>query len=52
MGEIVRINTGSRARGLDGVDKLRTQLSGGGTCLWVPSQAVRWGTRRGTENGT
>ncbi len=52
MGEIVRINAGSKARGFEGVDKLRTQLSGGGTCLWVPSYGVRLGTKRVTENGT
>ncbi|MBR0367413.1 MAG: hypothetical protein IJH86_03345 [Clostridia bacterium] len=34
------------------VDKLKTNLVGGGTCLWVPEDDVALGSKRITENGT
>ena len=34
------------------VDKLRTNLVGGGTCLWVPEDEVPLGRKRISENGT
>lgn len=33
-------------------DKLRTNLVGGGTCLWVPEDEVQLTTKTITENGT
>lgn len=34
------------------VDKLKTNLVGGGTCLWVPEDEHNLGTKYITENGT
>ena len=34
------------------VDKLKTNLVGSGTCLWVPEDEVQLGTKTITENGT
>lgn len=34
------------------VDKLKTNLVGGGTCLWVPEDDVALGSKRISENGT
>lgn len=33
-------------------DKLKTNLVGGGTCLWVPEDETRLGTKHISENGT
>lgn len=33
-------------------DKLKTNLVGGGTCLWVPEDGVNLGTKNISENGT
>lgn len=33
-------------------DKLKTNLVGGGTCLWVPEDGTRLGTKHISENGT
>lgn len=33
-------------------DKLKTYLVGGGTCLWVPEDETRLGTKHISENGT
>lgn len=33
-------------------DKLKTNLVGGGTCLWVPEDGTMLGTKTITENGT
>ena len=33
-------------------DKLKTDLQGGGTCLWVPEDETRLTTKYITENGT
>lgn len=34
------------------VDKLKTNLVGGGTCLWIPEDDTRLGTKYISENGT
>lgn len=34
------------------VDKLKTNLVGGGTCLWVPEDGTQLGTKYISENGT
>lgn len=34
------------------VDKLKTDLVGGGTCLWVPEDEMNLGTKSVSENGT
>ncbi len=34
------------------VDKLETNLFGGGTCLWIPEDGVQLGTKSVSENGT
>lgn len=34
------------------VDKLKTSLVSGGTCLWVPEDETRLGTKHISENGT
>ena len=34
------------------VDKLKTNLVGGGTCLWVPEDDVALGSKRILKNGT
>lgn len=34
------------------VDKLKTNLAGGGTCLWIPEDDTRLGTKYISENGT
>ena len=33
-------------------DKLKTNLSGGGSCLWVPEDEINLGTKSVSENGT
>lgn len=34
------------------VDKLNTDLVGGGTCLWIPEDEINLGTKSVSENGT
>lgn len=34
------------------VDKLKTNLVGGGSCLWVPEDSINLGTKHISENGT
>lgn len=51
MGEIVRISEGGMNRSFEGVNKLRTQLSGGGNCLWVPSHTIQLVSKTVTQNG-
>ena len=51
MSKIVRINEGGLARAFSGVQKLRTSLSGGGNCLWVPEDVVSLGTKYVTKGG-
>lgn len=34
------------------VDKLKTNLVGGGSCLWVPEDGITLGTKHISENGT
>jgi len=34
------------------VDKLKTDIVGGGTCLWVPEDTTQLGTKHISENGT
>lgn len=34
------------------VDKLKTNIVGGGTCLWVPEDSTQLGTKYISENGT
>ena len=50
------IAVGSKAKRMMGKTPegivVETPLSGGGTCLWVPSHAVRLGTKRVTEFST
>lgn len=33
------------------VDKLKTDLVGGGTCLWVPEDSTNLGTKHISEGG-
>ena len=47
----ITIKEGGVAKNLT-ADKLRTNLYGGGTCLWVPEDDVQLGTKSIDENGT
>ena len=51
MSKNIAIQEGGVARQLT-VDKLKTNLAGSGTCMWVPEDGVRLGTKTITENGT
>lgn len=51
MSKNITIQEGGTAKQLT-VDKLKTNLAGGGTCLWVPEDIVTLGTKTITENGT
>lgn len=51
MSKNITIQEGGVAKQLT-VDKLKTNLVGGGTCLWVPEDDVQLGTKNITENGT
>lgn len=51
MSKNIVINEGGIGKQLT-VDKLRTNLVGGGTCLWVPEDGTSLGTKYITENGT
>jgi len=51
MGKNITIQEGGIAKQMT-VNKLRTNLVGSGTCLWVPEDAVQLTTKTITENGT
>lgn len=51
MSKNITIQEGGVAKQLT-VDKLKTDLVGGGTCLWVPEDETTLGTKVITENGT
>lgn len=51
MSKNIVIGEGGTAKQLT-VDKLETNLVGGGTCLWVPEDGTILGTKNITENGT
>lgn len=51
MSKNITINEGGVAKQLT-VDKLKTNLVGGSTCLWVPEDGVHLTTKNITENGT
>lgn len=51
MSKSVSIQEGGTAKVLT-VDKLKTNLSGGGTCLWVPEDTVGLETKHINANGT
>ena len=51
MSKNISIQEGGVAKQLT-VDKLKTNLVGSGTCLWVPEDEVPLGTKNITKNGT
>lgn len=51
MSKNIVIQEGGQGKQLT-ADKLKTNLVGGGTCLWVPEDEVRLGTKFISENGT
>ena len=51
MSKSITIKEGGVAKNLT-AEKLRTNLYGGGTCLWVPEDDVQLGTKSIDENGT
>lgn len=51
MSKNITIQEGGVAKQLT-VDKLKTNLVGGGTCLWVPEDGTQLGTKHISENGT
>lgn len=51
MGSIIRIKEGGLPRAFDAA-KLRTNLQGGGNCLWIPKDSVPVASKFITENGT
>lgn len=51
MSKNITIQEGGLAKQIT-VDKLKTNLGGSGTCLWVPEDEVQLGTKTITENGT
>lgn len=51
MSKNITIQEGGVAKQLT-VDKLKTNLVGGGTCLWVPEDGTVLGSKNITENGT
>lgn len=51
MSKNIIIQEGGTAKQLT-VDKLKTNVVGGGTCLWVPEDEATLGTLNATENGT
>lgn len=51
MGKNIVIQEGGIGKQLT-VDKLKTNLVGGGTCLWVPEDGTQLGTKYISENGT
>lgn len=51
MSKNITIQEGGAAKQLT-ADKLKTNLVGGGTCLWVPEDETNLGTKYISENGT
>ncbi|MBR2798940.1 MAG: hypothetical protein IKE17_14535 [Clostridia bacterium] len=51
MSKNVVIQEGGTGKQLT-VNKLKTNLGGGGTCLWVPEDETQLGTKHISENGT
>ena len=51
MSKNITIQEGGVAKQLT-ADKLKTNLVGGGTCLWVPEDETQLGTKYVSENGT
>ena len=51
MSKNISIQEGGTAKTMT-VNKLKTTLVAGGTCLWVPEDEVSLGTKHITENGT
>ena len=51
MSKNITIQEGGTAKQMT-VEKLRTNLVGGGSCLWVPEDTVTLGRKTITENGT
>lgn len=51
MSKTIVIEEGGVGRQLN-ADKLKTNLSSGGTCLWVPEDETQLGTKHITEDGT
>ena len=51
MGKNIIIQEGGVGKQLT-ADKLKTNLVGGGTCLWVPEDETRLGTKYISKNGT
>ena len=51
MSKNITIQEGGTGKSMT-VDKLKTALSGGGTCLWVPEDEVQLTTKYITEDGT
>ena len=51
MGKNISIQEGDIGKQLT-VDKLKTNLVGGGSCLWVPEDGINLGTKSISENGT
>ena len=51
MSKNITIQEGGTGKSMT-VDKLKTNLNGGGTCLWVPEDEVQLTTKYITEDGT
>lgn len=51
MSKNISVQEGSIGKQLT-VDKLKTNLVGGGSCLWVPEDEINLGTKSVSENGT
>lgn len=51
MGNIIRIKEGGLPKAFDAA-KLRTNLQGGGNCLWIPKESVPVASKFINENGT
>lgn len=51
MSKSITIKEGGQDKTLT-VDKLRTALSGGGSCLWIPEDSAKLGKKTVNENGT
>lgn len=52
MGEAVKIKEGGVDRSQNQINKLKTNLSGGGVCFWVPETERQTDDKRITANGT
>lgn len=51
MSKNISIQEGGLAKQIT-ADKLKTNLVGGGSCLWVPEESINLGTKHISENGT